>query len=100
MQTAGKIIEKLPEVSGENEHGYWVRGGFVLMTADDRSETLAFEVNGTERAQLIRELKIGEIIMVEWRPNSRKYEDKWFTSLRCYGIIRLADTKRKEATNA
>lgn len=100
MQTAGKVIEKLPEVSGENEHGCWVRGGFVLMTAGDRSETLAFEVNGMERVQLIRELQIGETIMVEWRPNSRKVGDRWFSSLRCFNIMRLADAKRKEATNA
>ena len=93
MQTTGKIIEKLLEVSGENENGYWVRGGFALLTADDRGDTLCFEVSGKDRCNLVRELNVGETIVVSWRPSSRKYQDKWFTSLKAYDIMRL---QRKE----
>lgn len=89
MQTTGKVIEKLLEVSGENENGNWVRGGFVLLTADDGDDALCFEVNGTGRCAKVRQLEIGETIVVKWRPTSRKYADKWFTSLRCYDIARL-----------
>ena len=89
MQTTGKIIEKLLEVSGENENGYWVRSGFVLLTADDRGESLCFEVSGTDRCQLVRQLAIGETVVVTWRPSSRKNADRWFTSLRVYEILRI-----------
>lgn len=90
MQTTGKIIEKLLEVSGENENGYWVRSGFVLLTADERGESLCFEVSGTDRCNLVRQLAVGETVVVTWRPTSRKYADRWFSSLRCYEIMRLA----------
>lgn len=90
MQTAGKIIEKLLEVSGENENGYWVRGGFVLLTADDRGDTLCFEVSGSDRCEMVRQLAVGETVVVTWRPASRKYEDRWFSSLRAYDVMRLA----------
>ena len=90
MQTAGKIIEKLLEVSGENENGYWVRGGFVLLTADDRGDTLCFEVSGTDRCEMVRQLEVGETVVVAWRPASRKYEDRWFSSLRAYDVMRFA----------
>lgn len=89
MQTTGKIIEKLLEVSGENENGYWVRSGFVLLTADDRGDTLCFEVSGTDRCTLVRQLAVGETIVVTWRPTSRKYADRWFSSLKAYDIMRL-----------
>lgn len=89
MQTTGKIIEKLLEVTGENENGFWVRSGFALLTADDRGDTLCFEVSGTDRCNLVRQLNIGETIVVSWRPASRKYQDKWFTSLKAYDIMRL-----------
>lgn len=89
MQTTGKIIEKLLEVSGENENGYWVRSGFVLLTADGRGDTLCFETSGTDRCALVRQLAVGETIVVTWQPTSRKYADRWFTSLRCYDIARL-----------
>lgn len=96
MQTTGKIIEKLLEVSGENENGYWVRSGFVLMTADDRGDTLCFEVSGSEKCGIVRTLSVGETVVVTWKPNSRKYTDKWFTSLRAYEIMRL---KKEETKN-
>lgn len=89
MQTTGKIIEKQPEVTGENENGFWVRSGFVLLTADDRGDTLCFEVSGTDRCTLVRQLAVGETIVVTWRPTSRKYADRWFTSLKAYDIMRL-----------
>ena len=90
MQTTGKIIEKLLEVSGENEKGCWVRSGFVLLAADDRGDTLCFEVSGTDRCTMVRQLAIGETVVVTWRPTSRKYADRWFTSLRAYEVMRLA----------
>lgn len=90
MQTTGKIIEKLLEVSGTNENGNWVRSGFVLLTADDRSDTLCFEVRGKDRCDVVRKLAVGETIVVTWRPACHKYADVWFTSLRAYEIMRLA----------
>lgn len=94
MQTTGKIIEKLLEVSGENEKGAWVRGGFVVMAADDRGDTLCFDVSGDEKCEIVRNLTIGETVVVTWKPSSRKYADKWFTRLRVFEIMRL----KKEGT--
>lgn len=96
MQTTGKIIEKLLEVSGEKENGYWVRSGFVIMTADDRGDTLCFEVSGSEKCGIVRGLSIGETVVVTWKPISRKYADKWFTRLWVYEIMRL---KKEETEN-
>lgn len=95
MQTTGKIIEKLLEVTGENENGNWIRGGFALLTADDRGDTLSFEVSGTDRCNLVRQLNVGETIVVTWRPSSRKFQDKWFTSLKAYDIMRLQKREEK-----
>lgn len=89
MQTTGKVIEKLPEVTGENENGTWVISGFVLLTADDRGDTLCFEVSGTDRCTMVRQLAVGETVVVTWRPTSRKYADRWFTSLKAYDVMRL-----------
>lgn len=86
MQSTGKVIETLMEVSGENSNGSWVRGGFVLMLEDDKT-ILAFEVSGIERVKIVRGLRQGETIVVEWKPSSRKYGDRYFTSLKCYNIL-------------
>lgn len=89
MQTTGKIIEKLPEVSGENENGFWCRSGVVLLTADGRGESLCFEVYGREGCTLVSQLAICETVVVNWRPSSRKLGERWFSALRAYEILRL-----------
>ncbi len=96
MQTTGKVIEKLPEVSGENEKGFWCRSGVVLLTADDRGESLCFEVSGRDRCMLVSQLAVGETIVVTWRPSSHKYGERWFSTLHAYEILRL---KKEETKN-
>lgn len=86
MQSTGKVIEILMEVSGENANGSWVRGGFAVMLEDGKT-ILAFEVSGDERVKMVRGLRQGETIVVEWKPASRKYSDRYFTSLKCYNIL-------------
>lgn len=86
MQSTGKVIEILMEVSGENANGTWIRGGFVIMLEDGKT-ILAFEVSGEERVQITRGLQQGETVIVEWKPTSRKYGDRYFTSLKCYNIL-------------
>lgn len=86
MQSTGKVLETLMEVSGENANGSWVRGGFVLLLEDGKT-VLAFEVSGPERVEMVRCLHQGETVVVEWKPTSRKYGDRYFTSLKCYNIL-------------
>lgn len=88
MQTKGKLIEKLLEVSGENVNGYWIRGGFVIESGDAKTP-MAFEVSGTDRVAMVRQMQMGEDLVVEWRPACRKFNDKWFVSLHCFGVMRL-----------
>lgn len=75
------------EVSGVSDKGTWVRGGFAIELEDGKN-ILAFEVTGEERVQLVRSLQQGETIVVEWKPTSRKFTDRYFTSLKCYNILR------------
>ena len=89
MQTTGKVIEKLPEISGENDRGAWIIGGFVILSTSERGEKLCYEVSGTEKCKIVQQIQIGETIVVSWRPISRKYGDRWYTSLKCYEISTL-----------
>lgn len=86
MQSTGKVIEILEEVTGENANGTWVRGGFAIMLEDGKT-ILAFEVAGEERLKIVRGLRQGETIVVEWKPYSRKFGLNYYSSLKCYNIL-------------
>ena len=93
---SGKVLVILPEVSGENERGEWVRGGIVLAPLENDQKRLALEVNGREKCDLVKTLTVGENVIVEYGVESREYQDKWYTSAKLY---RLYTTQRKEASN-
>ena len=85
-QIFGKVVSKLPEVSGENANGEWVRGGFVISPTSDPSKRVAIEAMGVEKVGQIAKLKMGQDIMVTYTVESREYGDRWFTSARLISL--------------
>lgn len=89
-QISGKVISIMPEVSGENERGEWVRGGVVIETLESPSTKLALSTFGKRRTEQIKQLKLGEVIVVSYSPESREFMGKWYTELRLTEILTTA----------
>lgn len=87
-QVTGKVLAHLEKVEGENEKGAWVRGGVLIQTVDDRSRTLAVKAFGAERVAQLESLKQGEVVILEYRPESREYCGQWYTDLYCTNVLR------------
>ena len=87
-QVTGKVIAHLEKVEGENEKGTWVRGGVLIRTLDDRSRMLAVKAFGTERVEQLESLKQGEVVVLEYRPESREFNGQWYTDLYCTNVLR------------
>lgn len=83
---AGKVVVILPEVSGENENGYWVRGGIVVAPMDNPGKRLAVEAVGTERVSVIRKLAVGQTVIVNFAVESHEYQDNWYTKARMLSV--------------
>ena len=86
MEIIGKLIRILPEQSGESAKGRWVRGGFVIETAEQYPRMVAFTMFGEDRVGMIKSISLGTQINVHFSPESREYEGRWFTDLRCFRI--------------
>lgn len=82
----GKLVKVLPEVSGEGERGPWVRGGFVIETGDEFTRKVAFTTFGEEAVNAIKAVQVGRKVQVTYVPESREFNDKWYTDLRCRKI--------------
>ena len=81
-----RVIEKFMPQSGENNGREWTRGGFAGAILDDESHSLAFSAFGKRKTAIIGTLRIGEVVIVDYQPESRKFMDKWYTELRLTDI--------------
>ena len=86
MEITGKLIQLLPEVSGESPRGPWVRGGFVIETDGDYPRKVAFTAFGEERVAMAKNIPMGSPVQVTFTPESREFNEKWYTDLRASRI--------------
>lgn len=84
QQINGKIVKVLPQVEGENSRGRWVRGGFVIEYGDEYPRTAAFTVYGQDMVDKLSLFYPGILVQVNYQPESREYNDRWYTELRCF----------------
>lgn len=86
MEITGKLIQLLPNVEGESARGHWVRGGFVIETGDDYPRKVAFTAFGEERIAMVQNIPMGSMVQVSFNPESREFNEKWYTDLRATRI--------------
>ena len=85
MEAIGKLIAILPEQSGQTERGAWRRGGFVIETEEQYPKKIAFTLFG-DRIDMIKSFAIGSVLRVQFSAESREWEGRWFTDLRCVRV--------------
>ena len=86
MEISGKLIKILPEVRGESQRGPWVRGGFVIETDGDYPRLVAFTTFGEDRLAMVQSIPLNSPVIVNFNPESREYENRWYTDLRCIRV--------------
>lgn len=100
MDITGRLIKILPEASGESARGKWVRGGFVIETDDAFPKQVAFTCFGEEKIAMIHGLVLNSTVVVTFSPESREYQDRWYTDLRCIRVQAAATIQMPTNTAA
>ncbi|MBQ9638117.1 MAG: DUF3127 domain-containing protein [Bacteroidales bacterium] len=90
MDISGKYVKAMPETRGESQRGPWVRGGFVIETDDVYPRQVAFTLFGEDRLAMIKDLQPGALVVVTFSPESREYNERWYTDLRCIRVSAAA----------
>lgn len=83
MEINGRLIKILPDVEGEGQRGHWVKGGFVIETGEEYPRKVAFISFGEERVAMVKNIAMGSMVQVTFTPESREFNDRWYTDLRC-----------------
>ena len=97
MDITGKFIKLLPTQEGDSSRGHWVRGGFVIETEDRYPQKIAFSLFGEDKVRMVQQLQLGAKLQVSFSPESREYQDRWYTELRAYNIATITVNNRASA---
>ena len=86
-----KVVEVQDLISGTSNNGIdWEKQTVVFEKTGDGKRQLAIDFMGERRTRTTKKLRPGQLCEVAFEPNSRKFEDKWFTNLEGYSVTPLA----------
>lgn len=89
MEISGKIIQILPEETGEGRNGPWKKQNFILETQDQYPKKVCISVWGDKI-----DLKgFGENSEVTASINieSREYNGRWYTDVKAWRVVKAKD---------
>ena len=97
MEIIGKMALNLDVQRGESVRGSWVKGGFVIETEEQYPKKIAFSIWGEEKTNELPTIPIGATIKVLFDMESREYNGRWYTELRCYDYgVKKNETQQQQ----
>lgn len=82
MDINGRVIQVLPEQSGEGKNGTWRKQDFVIETESQYPKKICFTVWGDKiNPQLMQE---GNQLNVSFDIESREYNGRWYTDVKAW----------------
>ena len=88
MEITGKLIQILPEETGEGRNGPWKKQNFIIETQEQYPKKVCIVVWGDKIN--LSEYKEGEMVTVSINIESREWNGKWFTDVKAW---RMAKTE-------
>ena len=97
MEITGKIIEILPEKSGQSANGEWRKQEYILETETSFPKKICFVVWG-DKIELFN-LKKGESVEVSVDLESREYNERWYTDVKAWKVSKNQVSVSNEESN-
>ena len=85
LEIDGKIVKIMSELSGESKFGRWMKQEFVIETNERYPKKICFTAWG-DTTDIIKKLNEGDGVKVSFNPESREYNERWYTDLRAWKI--------------
>jgi hypothetical protein len=88
MEISGKLIEKLPQQTGQGKNGQWVKQEFILETQEQYPRKVCIALWG-DKAREIESIPIGDSLKASINVESREFNGKWYTDVKAWRIEKL-----------
>lgn len=86
MELTGKILELLPEQSGESARGQWRKQQYILETEGQYPKKVCFMAWGDKIDEF--KLQVGETVVVSINLESREFNGRWYTDVKAWKVER------------
>ena len=86
MEINGKIVELLPEQSGQSANGTWRKQQYILETDDQYPKKICFMVWSDKIDELA--IKQEENLVVSVDIESREFNGRWYTDVKAWQVTR------------
>jgi hypothetical protein len=86
MEITGTLHKVLPEQKGTGSKGSWIKQEFILKTTGQYPKEVCFSVWGNDKVESLQKHKPGSTIKVHFDPESREYNNRYYTELRAWKI--------------
>ena len=84
MEMTGKIVQILPEKSGNSARGAWRKQEYVIEIPGDYPKTVCFMVWGDRIDQF--QIQEGQELTVSIDLESREYNGRWYTDVKAWRV--------------
>jgi uncharacterized protein YegL len=89
LDITGRLIKILPQQSGKSAKGNWIKQEFIIETKDQYPKKVCFSLWG-DKIENLNNLKEGDEVKVYFNPESREYNERWYTELRAWKLESLS----------
>lgn len=87
MKTTGRVVAKGDVISGESSNGQpWSKQTVVVEYNAEFHKLAAVEMFGEDRVKKLADVKVGDMVTVDFSVESHSYADKWYTTLKGYEL--------------
>ncbi len=92
LELEGKVFQILPEQSGTSQKtgNNWRKQEFVIETEEQYPKKVVFNT-WNDSVDAVKELKVGEKVRVYFRVQSREYNERWYTDLTAWRIVKIKE---------
>lgn len=85
LEITGRLIQILPEQTGQGQNGPWLKQNFVMETQEQFPKKICIVCWG-DKAEILKQLKAGDEVKVAINIESREYNGKWYTDVKAWKI--------------
>ncbi len=86
MEISGKIVQVLPEVTGEGRNGTWKKQDFVIETEDQYPKKVCISVWGDKID--LKSFAENDAVTVSINIESREYNGRWYTDVKAWRLVK------------
>ncbi len=95
MELVGKIIQVLPEQTGEGRNGPWKKNRFVLETNSQYPKKVCFDVWGDKVGNM--PIAVGNNVSVSFDVESREYNGNWYNDIKAWKVVANQESAQPSA---